>query len=100
MEQVPGDEELMPDDRRLLGRSAAGSLQLRRLWDLVLRHMHDAPLLEVCGGVDGTVVAELEELVRVDLEVEVRFGREGVAGPAEEPDHLPRPDVRVVEDPA
>ena len=32
----------------------------------------------------------------MDLEVEMRRRREGVAGAPEEPDHLARPHVRVV----
>jgi hypothetical protein len=46
------------------------------------------PVVEVAGGVDGAVVAEIEERAGVDLEVEVRRGGERVAGIADEADHL------------
>ena len=41
------------------------------------------PLVQVGRGIDRTVVPELEELSRVDLEMEMRGRAEGVAGSAE-----------------
>ena len=55
------------------------------------------PGVQVRRRVDGTVVAEVEERHRVDLEVEVERRALGVAGVAHEPDHLPGLDMRSVE---
>src|SRR3954451_21793098 len=92
----------MPDDRGLLPGSTDWRLQPRRAWDLVRRNVLALPLMQVRGGIDRAVVAELDEcgLVRMHLEVEVRRRREGVARPAEEADHLARAHMRVREYPA
>src|SRR5262249_27324461 len=97
-EEMPGREQLLPDDRRLLGRPPGRRAEPRRGRNLVRRHLHYPPRLEVRRRGDGTGVAELHELVRVDLEVEVGGGGERVACAAEESDHLPGLDVPVMED--
>src|SRR5690348_16694120 len=83
--QVSCDEEL-PED-------VAGFASDERL--LRERRMHGAgrvdvlemrPAVEVFGGIDRPVVTEMEEWARVDFEVEVRRGRERVAGVADEAD--------------
>jgi hypothetical protein len=52
--------------------------------------LHVPPIVEVARRIDRAVVVEPEQLVRMDLEVQVRRGRERIAGVADEADHVAR----------
>jgi hypothetical protein len=90
--------EKLPED---LTRFTPNEPLLRQTWmhrSRCVRGLEVRPGVEVRRGIDGAVVAEAEQLVRVDLEMQVRRTRERVTGVADEADHLSRPHIARVED--
>jgi hypothetical protein len=60
-------------------------------------HVH--PAVEIGRGIDRTVVPQAEELVRMDLEMEMRLAAEGITGVAHEAEHVTSSHVSRVEHP-
>ena len=95
-EHVPHHEKLAEDiarfaaEEQLLGQSRM--YRERRVDAFQVR-----PAVEVLRGIDRAVVAEAQQLARVNLEMQVRRAGEGVTGVSEEADHLSRVHARRVE---
>src|SRR5579862_4053304 len=63
----------------------------RKRWMCWLRRIHGAdaaPMIEIAGGIDGSVVTEMKKRAWMNLEVEMRRRGDGVAGVPDEADDL------------
>jgi len=60
---------------------------------------HAQPAVEIRRGIDRSVVFQAEQLMRMNLEMEVRRTAEGITGVADEAEYVSSPHVPRVENP-
>jgi len=61
--------------------------------------LHARPAIEIRRGIDRSVVSQSQQLVRVNLEMEMRRTGKGITGVADEAEHVASPHVPCVKHP-